>query len=164
MDYPDSEWRLQCWLTKSLEISRGVSSPANDGNLLGFETRTQLVLTRRETYGGFTSTPIVARVTPGGSVYHVLNRSVAGLPLFREAADYGALRADSDVHRQQPALRQRRLAKAAGRRSGMVAYVPPRRSAVEAEKLAAPPFLPLKQVANPPFLTMHDCSLLTSLR
>jgi putative transposase len=31
-----------------------------------------------------------ARVAPGGLVYHVLNRSVAGLPLFRKEADYEA--------------------------------------------------------------------------
>ncbi len=31
-----------------------------------------------------------ARVTPGGLVSHVLNRSVADLALFREAADYEA--------------------------------------------------------------------------
>lgn len=31
-----------------------------------------------------------ARVTPGGLVYHVLNRSVAGLPLFRKDADFEA--------------------------------------------------------------------------
>jgi len=35
--------------------------------------------------------PRRARVTPGGLVYHVLNRSVAGLPLFRKEADYAAL-------------------------------------------------------------------------
>jgi len=29
-------------------------------------------------------------VTPGGLVYHVLNRTVAGLPLFRKGADYEA--------------------------------------------------------------------------
>jgi hypothetical protein len=29
-------------------------------------------------------------VTPGGLVYHALNRSVAGLPLFRTRADYEA--------------------------------------------------------------------------
>jgi len=34
--------------------------------------------------------PRRARVTPGGLVYHVLNRSVAGLPLFRKQADYEA--------------------------------------------------------------------------
>jgi putative transposase len=34
--------------------------------------------------------PRRARVTPGGLVYHVLNRSVAGLPLFRKEADYEA--------------------------------------------------------------------------
>jgi putative transposase len=30
------------------------------------------------------------RVTPGGFAYHVLNRTVAGLPLFRKKADYEA--------------------------------------------------------------------------
>jgi putative transposase len=34
--------------------------------------------------------PRQARVTPGGLVYHVLNRSVAGLPLFRKQGDYEA--------------------------------------------------------------------------
>lgn len=34
--------------------------------------------------------PRRARVTPGGLVYHVLNRSVAGLALFRKEADYAA--------------------------------------------------------------------------
>jgi len=34
--------------------------------------------------------PRKARYTPGGLVYHVLNRAVAGLPLFRKAADYAA--------------------------------------------------------------------------
>ena len=32
--------------------------------------------------------PRLARVTPGDLVYHVLNRTVAGLPLFRKEADY----------------------------------------------------------------------------
>ena len=36
------------------------------------------------------ATPRRARVTPRGLVYHVLNRSVAGLPLFRKPADYEA--------------------------------------------------------------------------
>lgn len=31
-----------------------------------------------------------ARVAPGGLVYHVLNRAVAGLPLFRKVADFEA--------------------------------------------------------------------------
>ena len=31
-----------------------------------------------------------ARATPGGYVYHSLNRSVAGLLLFRKGADYPA--------------------------------------------------------------------------
>lgn len=34
--------------------------------------------------------PRQSRVTPGGLVYHVLNRSVARLPLFRKEADYEA--------------------------------------------------------------------------
>ena len=34
--------------------------------------------------------PRRARVAPGGLVYHVLNRSVAGLPLFRKEGDYEA--------------------------------------------------------------------------
>jgi len=34
--------------------------------------------------------PRRARVTPGGLVYQVLNRTVAGLPLFRKEADYEA--------------------------------------------------------------------------
>jgi putative transposase len=34
--------------------------------------------------------PRKARYTPGGLVYHVLNRAVAGLPLFRKEADYEA--------------------------------------------------------------------------
>ncbi len=29
-------------------------------------------------------------MTPGGLVYHVLNRTVAGLPLFRKEVDYEA--------------------------------------------------------------------------
>jgi putative transposase len=31
-----------------------------------------------------------ARITPGGLAYHVLNRTVAGLPLFRKEGDYEA--------------------------------------------------------------------------
>jgi len=34
--------------------------------------------------------PRVARAAPGGCVYHVLNRAVARLPLFRKDADYAA--------------------------------------------------------------------------
>jgi putative transposase len=34
--------------------------------------------------------PRVARVAPGGLVYHVLNRSVARLPLFQKPADFEA--------------------------------------------------------------------------
>ncbi len=34
--------------------------------------------------------PRQARVAPGGVVYHVLNRAVARLPLFRKDADYAA--------------------------------------------------------------------------
>jgi len=34
--------------------------------------------------------PRTARIAPGGLVYHVLNRAVARLPLFRKEADYAA--------------------------------------------------------------------------
>ncbi len=34
--------------------------------------------------------PRTARVAPGGLVFHVLNRSVARLPLFQKAADFAA--------------------------------------------------------------------------
>ena len=34
--------------------------------------------------------PITARLAPGGLVYHVLNRAVARLPLFRKEADFEA--------------------------------------------------------------------------
>jgi hypothetical protein len=80
----------------------------------------------------------------GGLVSHVLNRSVADLALLREAGGLRGLRADSDVHRQKPRLRERPVAKPAGRRSGIVAYPTARRSPVEAdgesEKRAASPF------------------------
>ena len=36
--------------------------------------------------------PRGARVAPGGLVYHVLNRSVAGLPLFRKEKEAEAVR------------------------------------------------------------------------
>lgn len=38
--------------------------------------------------------PRRARVTPGGLLYHVLNRTVAGLPLSRKKADYEAFASD----------------------------------------------------------------------
>ena len=44
-----------------------------------------------------------ARVTPGGLVYHVLNRSVAGLPLFRKQADFEAFeRIMIEAHELRP--------------------------------------------------------------
>lgn len=47
--------------------------------------------------------PRRARVTPGGLVYHVLNRTVAGLPLFRKAADYEAFeRIMIEAHGRHP--------------------------------------------------------------
>ena len=47
--------------------------------------------------------PRRARVTPGGLVYHVLNRSVARLPLFRKQADYEAFeRIMIEAHRRRP--------------------------------------------------------------
>ncbi len=64
---------------------------------------------------------------------HVLNRSVADLALLREAGGLRGVRADSDVHRQKPALRERPVAKPAGRRLGIVGYPTVRRSPVEAD-------------------------------
>ena len=47
--------------------------------------------------------PKRARVTPGGLVYHVLNRTVAGLPLFRKEADYEAFeRIMIEAHERHP--------------------------------------------------------------
>ena len=47
--------------------------------------------------------PRRARVSPGGLVYHVLNRSVAGLPLFRKEADYEAFeRIMVEAHGRRP--------------------------------------------------------------
>jgi len=44
-----------------------------------------------------------ARVAPGGLVYHVLNRAVAGLPLFRKEADFLAFeRIMFDAHARHP--------------------------------------------------------------
>ena len=43
-------------------------------------------------------------MTPGGLVYHVLNRTVAGLPLFRKEADYEAFeRIMIEAHAAAPA-------------------------------------------------------------
>src|SRR5512135_1081483 len=47
--------------------------------------------------------PRRARVAPGGLAYHVLNRTVAGLPLFRKAADYEAFeRIMIEAHERHP--------------------------------------------------------------
>jgi len=47
--------------------------------------------------------PRRARATLGGFVYHVLNRTVAGLPLFRKEADYEAFeRIMIEAHARQP--------------------------------------------------------------
>jgi putative transposase len=47
--------------------------------------------------------PRRARATPGGLVYHVLNRTVAGLPLFRKEADYEAFeRIMIEAHARHP--------------------------------------------------------------
>ena len=47
--------------------------------------------------------PRRARATPGGLVYHVLNRTVAGLPLFRKEGDYEAFeRIMIEAHQQHP--------------------------------------------------------------
>ncbi len=47
--------------------------------------------------------PRRARATPGGLVYHVLNRTVAGLPLFRKEADFEAFeRIMIEAHERHP--------------------------------------------------------------
>lgn len=47
--------------------------------------------------------PRIARVAPGGLVYHVLNRAVARLPLFRKEADYEAFeRVLIEAHQRHP--------------------------------------------------------------
>jgi len=44
-----------------------------------------------------------ARIAPGGLVYHVLNRAVARLPLFRREADYAAFeRVLLEAHERHP--------------------------------------------------------------
>src|SRR5487761_1140184 len=48
--------------------------------------------------------PRIARIAPGGLVYHVLNRSVARLPLFQKAADFEAFeRVLSETQDRYPA-------------------------------------------------------------
>lgn len=47
--------------------------------------------------------PRTARVAPGGLVYHVLNRAVASLPLFRKPADFEAFeRILVEAHERHP--------------------------------------------------------------
>ena len=47
--------------------------------------------------------PRTARIAPGGLVYHVLNRAVARLPLFRKEADYAAFeRVMLEAHKRHP--------------------------------------------------------------
>ena len=47
--------------------------------------------------------PRTARIAPGGLVYHVLNRSVAGLPLFRKQKDFEAFeRVMVEAHEKHP--------------------------------------------------------------
>ena len=47
--------------------------------------------------------PRVARIAPGGLAYHVLNRSVARLPLFQKPADFDAFeRVLVETHDRQP--------------------------------------------------------------
>ncbi len=67
------------------------------------ETGTQLVLTHGSDLRSSMAMPRRARVAPGGLVYHVLNRSVAGLPLFRKEADYEAFeRIMIEAHERHP--------------------------------------------------------------
>jgi hypothetical protein len=56
----------------------------------GVETGTQLVLASCDALLWTPAMPRRARATPGGLVYHVLHRAVAGLPLIRKGADFEA--------------------------------------------------------------------------
>jgi hypothetical protein len=129
---------------KSLESFRGMHSPREWLENIGVRNAAAASTDRKGHLWLVRVMPRWSRVMPGGLVSHVLNRSVADLALLREAGGLRGLRADSDVHRQKPALRERPVAKPAGRRSGMVAYPTARRSPVEAdgesEKRAASPF------------------------
>jgi putative transposase len=47
--------------------------------------------------------PRAARVAPGGFVYHVLNRSVGRMHMFRKAADFEAFeRVMVEAHQREP--------------------------------------------------------------
>jgi putative transposase len=47
--------------------------------------------------------PRTARIAPGGWVYHVLNRAVARLPLFRKEADFAAFeRVVAEAYERHP--------------------------------------------------------------
>jgi putative transposase len=47
--------------------------------------------------------PRTARVAPGGIIYHVLNRSVGGMQMFRKQSDFEAFeRVMVEAHQRQP--------------------------------------------------------------
>jgi hypothetical protein len=52
----------------------------------------------------------MATVAPAGLVYHVLNRSVSRMHMFRKEADFGAFEPVTVEARAQQAIRIRRLA------------------------------------------------------
>jgi hypothetical protein len=56
------------------------------------ETGTRLVLTAVRRSGKSGVMPRTARVAPGGFVYHVLNRSVGRMHMFRKDADFEAFK------------------------------------------------------------------------
>ena len=73
------------------DITGPVWERSRNGDAARVETGTQLVYLDKEGDGVIEyGHGKAARATPGGYVYHVLNRSVAGLPLFRKEADFGA--------------------------------------------------------------------------
>jgi hypothetical protein len=72
-----------------------VSFEVRDGDVANFDGVRDV--------GWVPSLPRGSSVTPGGLVYHVLNRSVAGLPWFRKRADYETFeRIMIEAHRRHP--------------------------------------------------------------
>jgi len=59
---------------------------------------TQLAFDRSGSFWQNLFMPRRARMIQGGLVYHVMNRSVAGLPLFRGQADFEAFESQDQLH------------------------------------------------------------------
>ena len=87
----------------------------------GVETGTQLVLTISGDAREAASMSRTAKIAPGGLVYHVLNRSVAGLPLSRKEKDSDAFeRVMVEAHERHPT----RMLACASPKTGPTAVTP----------------------------------------